>query len=104
MASTWAESYVDRAAEAGIASLDMDFQASVTREDFCAMALNVAANYGVEIAPLATSCETAAALGLVSNTNGVQELSREEAAVIASRLIELIGEAPGDRRGCAFRL
>ena len=58
------------------------------------MALNVAANYGVEIAPLATSCETAAALGLVSNTNGVQELSREEAAVIASRLIELIGEAP----------
>lgn len=94
VASTWAESYVDRAAEAGIASLDMDFQASVTREDFCAMALNVAANYGVEIAPLATSCETAAALGLVSNTNGAQELSREEAAVIASRLIGLIGETP----------
>lgn len=93
-ASTWAESYIDRAAEAGIASLNTDYQANVTREAFCQMALNVAANYGIEIANDGTACETAAILGLVSNTNGSQELTREEAAVITSRLIAVIGQTP----------
>lgn len=93
-ASAWAESYVDRAAESGIAALGADYQSNVTRESFCRMALNVAANYGIEISNSGTACETAAILGLVSSTKGTQELSREETAVITSRLVALIGQTP----------
>ena len=92
--STWAESYIDRAAEAGIADLSTDYQASVTRENFCQMALNVLSNYGVESRTGSSVMDTAAQLGLVSNTNGTALLTRQEAAVIASRLIQLIGRLP----------
>ena len=94
VASTWAESYIDRAAEAGIASLDTDYQADVTRESFCQMALNVLANYGITAESTDTACEAAASFGLISNPDGDQTLSRQEAAVITSRLIALIGWIP----------
>ena len=92
--STWAESYIDRAAEAGIASLSTDYQAEVTRESFCQMALNVLSNYGIESLTGSSVMDTAAQFGLVSNINGSQQLTRQEAAVITSRLIALIGSAP----------
>ncbi len=91
VASTWAESYIDRAAEAGIASLETDYQANVTREDFCQMALNVLRNYGVEPMEDGTACEEAAELGLVSNLNGEDALTRQEAAVITYRVAKRIG-------------
>lgn len=89
--SAWAESYIDRAAEAGIATLETDYQADVTREAFCQMALNVLSNYGVEPMEDGTACEEAADLGLVSNLDGSAALTRQEAAVITSRLAERIG-------------
>ena len=92
--SSWAESYIDRAAEAGIADLGTDYQANVTRESFCRMALNVLSNYGIEPASAGSVCATAASLGLVTNPDGAQELSREEAAVITARLIRIIGQLP----------
>ena len=94
MVSSWAESYIDRAAEAGIADLGTDYQANVTRESFCRMALNVLSNYGIEPASAGSVCATAASLGLVTNPDGAQELSREEAAVITARLIRIIGQLP----------
>ena len=90
-ASAWAESYIDRAAEAGIAALDTDYQADVTREDFCQMALNVLANYGVEPLTDGTACQEAAELGLVSSLDGEAVLTRQEAAVITCRLAARIG-------------
>lgn len=94
VASTWAEPYISQAADLGIVSLDGDYQTDVTREAFCRMALNVASGYGISIASDGTACETAAILGLVSNTNGTQTMTREEAAVITTRLIDLIGLMP----------
>ena len=91
--STWAESYIDRAAEAGIATLETDFQADVTREAFCQMAVNVLRNYGVKPTEGETACEQAASLGLVSNLDGGDALTRQEAAVITSRLMEQLGGA-----------
>ena len=91
--STWAESYIDRAAEAGIATLETDFQADVTREAFCQMAVNVLRNYGVKPTEGETACEQAASLGLVSNLDGGDVLTRQEAAVITSRLMEQLGGA-----------
>ena len=95
VASTWAESYIDRAAEAGIATLETDYQSEVTREAFCQMAVNVLANYGVEPMEDGTACEEAAELGLVSSLDGQEVLTRQEAAVITYRLAQRIGGVSG---------
>lgn len=88
--STWAEPYIQEAAEAGIADLKTDFGSNVNREDFCQMAVNILAAYGMT-AEGDTACEQAAALGLVSNTNGATSISRQEAAVITVRLLDAMG-------------
>lgn len=88
--STWAEPYIELAAEAGIADLKTDFQSDINREDFCQMAVNILAAYDLA-ADGGTACEQAAALGLVSNTDGDDTITRQEAAVITSRIIDAIG-------------
>lgn len=93
-ASSWAESYVDRAAEAGIADLSTDYKATTTRAEFCQMAVNVAAGYG-KTAVGTSACEKAQSLGLISaGAVETQPVTREEAAVITARLIDLIGSTP----------
>ena len=88
--SAWAEPYIQQAAEAGIADLKTDFGSTVDRETFCQMAVNILANYGLT-AEGDTACEQAAALGLVDTTDGTGAISRQEAAVIASRVLEAAG-------------
>lgn len=88
--STWAEPYIDLAAEAGIADLKTDFQSDIIREDFCQMAVNILAAYDLT-AEGDTACEQAAALGLVSNTDGDDTITRQEAAVITLRIMDALG-------------
>lgn len=101
--SDWAAPYLEAAAEAGIAALETDFQSAVTREAFCAMALNVLAARGVEPASDGTACEQAASLGLVDGSaDGAAALTRQEAAVITARLMDLLGqEAAADTAALA---
>ena len=58
------------------------------------MALNVLENYGVVSTADGTACEEAASLGLVSNLNGEAQRTRQEAAVIVARLMDIIGTLP----------
>ena len=101
--SDWAAPYLAAAAEAGIADLETDFQSAVTREAFCAMALNVLAARGVEPAADGTACEQAASLGLVDGSaDAAAALTRQEAAVITARLLDLLGqEAAADTAALA---
>lgn len=94
-ASAWAEDYITRAAENGISDLTGFYQEPVTRDTFCRMAVNVAASYGYTADSDASACATAVQLGLVSSADGADTpVSREEAAVILVRLLNLIGKAP----------
>lgn len=88
--STWAEPYIELAAEAGIADLKTDFQSDINREDFCRMAVNILAAYDLTTEG-DTACEQAAALGLVSNTDGDDTITRQEAAVITLRIMDALG-------------
>jgi len=94
--SAWAAESVQKASDCGIASLTGYYQQAVTRETFCSMAVNVAALHGVTAADTsADACEQAAELGLVANANNASAaVSREEAAVILTRLLGKIGSAP----------
>ena len=58
------------------------------------MALNVLAGHGIMPAEAGSACAGAAELGLISNLDGSAALSREEAAVITSRLLNLVGLLP----------
>ncbi len=93
IASEWAATYLAQAEENGIATLETDFQSSVTRADFCQMALNVLAAYGVE-AEGETVLEQAADAGLVDADAEDKVLNRQEVAVISSRLLEALGQTP----------
>ena len=93
-ASTWATDYLAKAVSAGIANLTGFYQEAVSREAFCRMAVNVAASYGFT-AEGDTACAQAAALGFVSSASSADAaVSREEAAVILTRLLSRIGTAP----------
>ena len=87
--STWAEPYIRRAADNGIADLKTDFGSDVRREAFCQMAVNILAAYDLT-AEGETACDQAAALGLVSNTDGSAVITRQEAAVITARLLNIL--------------
>jgi hypothetical protein len=94
--SAWAQESVQKAADCGIAALTGYYQQPVTRAVFCSMAVNVAALHGVAAADTsADACAQAAELGLVSSAdNADAPVSREEAAVILTRLLGKIGSVP----------
>lgn len=91
-ASSWAVESVERAAEAEYAQFDVVFTDDIQRELFCQLAVSIAAENGVE-AEGETAKAQAASLGLISNTE-TDTLTRQEAAVITVRLMELIGTLP----------
>ncbi len=88
-ASLWAEPYLARAAEMGVADLRSGYGEPVTRDDFCQMALNLLERAGEPVE--GTGAAGAMAAGLVSDCDGSRLITREEAACIASRLSERLG-------------
>jgi len=89
VASFWAEPYLLRAAETGIADLRSGYDEPVTRDDFCQMALNLLSRAGETVE--GTGAAGAMAAGLVADCDGSRLMTREEAACIASRLSERLG-------------
>lgn len=89
-ASDWAVTYGE-SAEALI-DIDVSYQETISRELFCQLAAAVAGEYGIS-ALGTTGVEQAVNLGLISNSESTT-LTRQEAAVISVRLLDMIGEAP----------
>ncbi|MFI3312994.1 MAG: S-layer homology domain-containing protein [Eubacteriales bacterium] len=90
-ASAWVMTYAEQACEMMDLS-DVVFTDTINREQFCELALGVASCYGIE-AEGETVLEQAVNLGLISITDW-NTLSRQEAAVVGERLLDLIGEVP----------
>jgi hypothetical protein len=104
--STWAKSDVSRAEKLGLvpAKLQTDYSGSITRGEFCKLAIPIYEKLKVTITPSSSFADTsdldvlkAATIGLVNgvgdkrfNPDGL--LTRQEAAVILSRLLSLCGE------------
>lgn len=92
--STWAAAYIRSPACNGVAQLTGSYLNDVTREDFCRMVLSVLIHHGVTVPKGNDACAAVAQLGLSDNQNGAEILTRQEAAVIAGRLITRIGSLP----------
>lgn len=90
--SSWAASSITEAAKKGIFKLEHDFTEPITRGEFCQMALNILSDCGMEIN--GTGAGGALAIGLVSNGDNNEILTREEAACIISHVTNLIGTPP----------
>ncbi len=87
-ASEWALPYVEQAVENKYIPVEVDFQESITRAEFCGIAVAIAQDMGYEMVG-ETALEQAMDLGLItSNVDGL--LNRQETAIIATRLGNLL--------------
>ena len=97
--SGWAESYVERAADYGVLSgLTSGYQSAITRGEFAQLAVNAAEILTGEYHYGSVS-DRAESLGLMfgdgkGNFRLNDSLTRQEAAVICTRLMRLAGAAP----------
>lgn len=90
-ASEWALTYVEQACQL----MDLDevvFTDTIDRNLFCQMAVGVANAYGIQ-GEGESALDQAVDLGLISTTDW-STMSRQEAAVVGQRLLNLIGQAP----------
>ena len=91
--SEWAQDYVTSASNLGIANLTEEYQAHISRDDFSQMAVNTASNFG--FVAEGTGSAGALSLGLLTSTeDAAQAISRQEAAVVLTRLVTLVGTLP----------
>ncbi len=94
--SDWAEEAVEKAVNNGLITVTGNYQETISREDFCRMALKVLEQNGISVDWTATVCEEACRQELLENVeaDGGEDLTREQAAVILSRVIQNIGLLP----------
>lgn len=94
--SQWAREPVEKAATYGITTRTGNYQTPVDRETFCDMAIHVLSKSGVAVDEANDACAEAFAQGLVSDpqADGQQLLTREQTAVIVTRVLDKIGIVP----------
>lgn len=98
--SGWAEGYVELASELGIlAGLTSDYRSAITRGEFAQMVVDACEALTGEYTGRGAVSERAEALGLMfGDGNGnfrlADTLTRQEAAVICTRLMTRLGSAP----------